>query len=86
MAAHGYTFANPTEAIAAQWPDPRPTQDEIETAVQDAECKVDTGYRDAIVLAESRSQTEATSEYGPQLGEVRARREQISQSLAGDTG
>lgn len=79
MVERGYTFANPTEAIAAEWPEPRPTPAEIDTAVADANCKIDTGYREALVQAESRSQTAAVeASDAVQLAEIRERRDQIA--------
>lgn len=47
MARLGFTYSNQFEPAQQQWPRP-PTQDEIDVAVADVQCKADIGMKDAI--------------------------------------
>ena len=42
MARAGYQYSMFTDPVAADWPDPRPSQEEINTAQADVSCKTET--------------------------------------------
>jgi hypothetical protein len=43
MATAGYSFSSPDDLSEKQWPEPRPSQVELETAKTDVRCKESTG-------------------------------------------
>ena len=57
MNERGYDFADPFEVFEIDWPEPRPSDDEVATASADVECKQETGYTAAFTEAEATEQT-----------------------------
>jgi hypothetical protein len=85
MAREGYSYDAPHDALAEftstvgnpdgrdgiGWITPSPTDEEIRIAVADAQCKVETGFWDAIAVAEDEAAQEVIDSNRPQLEELR---------------
>lgn len=63
MREAGFDFATPDDAYTSVWPGEVPGQDEIRTAVSDAQCKESTGLNKAWSGEIARLQTEALEKH-----------------------
>jgi hypothetical protein len=89
MASEGYDYADPHAAMADfvtveefadggksfAWKTPAPSDEEKRVAVQDATCKEDVGFWDAVDAAELDAEAEIVERMLPQLEDVKASRE-----------
>jgi len=77
MSAVGYQYDSPSEPQFAEWPEPRPTTDEIDTAVADMTCRESTKYLTIVAAAERRSQTKLIDSHTELLAEILLTRDAV---------
>ena len=77
MAAVGYQYHSPSEPQFAEWPEPRPTADEIDTAVADMTCREQTNYLAAVAFAERSAQSTLIDSHSALLEEILLRRDAV---------
>lgn len=77
MSAVGYQYDSPSEPQFAEWPEPRPTTAEIDTAVADMTCREKTKYLAVIGAAERRAQSKLIDSHSALLAEILSRRDAV---------
>ena len=75
MSAVGYQYDAPSERQFAEWPEPRPTADEIDTAVADMTCREQTNFLAVIASAERSAQSKLIDSHSALLEEILLRRD-----------
>jgi len=88
MHKHGYEYRIPGDPQFADWPEPRPTTSETDTAVADMTCRQQVEYLRVLAAAEGRAQLELINADGATLNEILARRNAVvsnAEALGGAT-
>jgi hypothetical protein len=74
MKASGYDYASPNDPMGQDWPNPRPSPDEVRTATDDAQCRDSVQYIQTITSIEFGYQSQIVEDNAPALAEIQAER------------
>lgn len=77
----GYDFATRVEVLIVNWPEPRPTTNERETAVADTECLEKVGYATTVLAFEQKAQDELVDENRLRIDEFKLAQDELVDRL-----